>query len=141
MVRQEEGGVSQLKRPVLRAKPGKRKRVDPSPDLARLEAAARTATYLSSDYHCRGPKGQPPKRRTSPTSICPRAWRDEEATNALRKALLNGHISDVWDGEFPRYVWHKEGEVIYEARHTGGPAGCFHAYPIKSLQIPSGLKT
>jgi hypothetical protein len=131
--------VPELKRPTLRSKQGKRKRIDPSPDRARLQAATQTAIYRSSDYHCRGAKGQPPKRRTSPTSICPRAWRDREATDALRKALLKGHTSDVWDGEFPRYVWHKEGEVVYEARHTRGPVGCFHAYPIESFQIPSGF--
>lgn len=46
----------------------------------------------------------------------------------------------MWEDGFPRYVWHCEGGIFYEARHTRGPSGLFHAYPIEDIQVPRGLR-
>jgi len=113
---------------------GKTKRVDAAPDPALLAQAAATAVYSASPYHC-----PPFRQRVRPASPCPRRWTDEEATTALRGALSNGHVSDRWENGFPRYVWRRDGNVLYEARHTRGPEGSFHAYPIEDSQAPHGL--
>jgi hypothetical protein len=120
---------------------GKMKRVDPNPDPSKIRIAAESAVYAASDYHCPAARGQPPKRRVRYASICPKRWSAHAATNALRQALSKGQVSEAWEDGFPRYVWTKDGEVIYEARHTRGPTGTFHAYPIEKYQIPDGLKT
>lgn len=115
------------------------KRVHPAPDAEMLSRAASASVYGASRYHCRGPKGEPVIIRVEPTSLCPRQWSDQEATRALRDAIRNGAVCEVWEDGFPRHVWHRDGDVLYEARHTRGPIGSFHAYPIESLQAPKGL--
>lgn len=111
----------------------------PKPDQAALSAAANGAVYQRSEYHCPGPKGEPPRLRAKPASLCPRVWADAEATGALRRSIMDGRVSEVWEDGFPRFVWHLDGTVVYEARHTRGPHGTFHAYPIESFQAPTGL--
>ena len=129
-----------IRRPAANAATGGGpKRVDPSPDPVKIEAAAASAVYSPSEYHCPGPKGEHPKRRFKPASICPRRWSNQSATDALQSAISNGQVSEAWEDGFPRYVWHKDGDVIYEARHTRGPPGTFHAYPLEKFQIPNGL--
>jgi len=118
---------------------GKLKRIDPTPDCERLAHAAAKAVYSRSEYHCPGARGQPVKARSKHTSICPKRWSDEKATRILREAIACGNVSDTWEEGFPRHVWHKDGKVLYEARHTRGPYGSFHAYPIEDIQAPLGL--
>lgn len=119
---------------------GKPKRVHPSPDRGSLDHAASNASYAQSPHHCRGPKGEKPQARAKPASICPRNWSDAEATKALQEAIEKGCVSEAWEDGFPRYVWHREDDVLYEARHTRGPMGSFHAYPIEGRQAPKGLQ-
>ena len=119
---------------------GKPKRVDPSPDRKALARASTEAAYAASRYHCRGPKGEKPIVRAKPASICPRSWSNEEATRTLRHAIAGGRVSESWEHGFPRYVWHRDGDVLYEARHSNGPIGSFHAYPIEDFQAPKGLE-
>jgi hypothetical protein len=128
--------ISRISRTIVQ---GKGKRVDPKPDRARLAQAASKSVYAGSDYHCPGVGGRPLKYRAKPASICPRHWSEAEATAALRVAMTQGTVSEVWEDGFPRYVWHKDGDVWYEARHTRGPYGTFHAYPIELGQLPGGL--
>lgn len=123
----------------LRTRLGKPKRMLVRPNLTALTYAAATAVYSQSDYHCPGTKGQPIKSRSKPASHCPRHWSEAEATQALRRAIKAGQVSEIWEDGFPRYVWHRDGDVTYEARHTRGPSGTFHAYPIEPIQVPRGL--
>lgn len=117
------------------------KRVDLSPDPKHLARAARGAVYGRDEYHCRGESGAPRKWRAKPASPCPRSWATEEGTDALRRAISGGHVSAVWDNEgFPRYAWHREGSRLYEARHTRGPHGTYHAYSIEEAEAPIGLR-
>jgi hypothetical protein len=118
---------------------GKPKRVARSPDPASIAYAASLAVYSRSQYHCRGPQGQPLATRAKPASPCPRQWSDEDATTLLRGAMFRGHLSEKWENGFPRYVWHRDGIVFYEARHTRGPIGSYHAYPIEDIQLPLGI--
>jgi len=117
----------------------KPKRMHPQPQQMPLQQAAATATYVSSPYHCPGPKGQKRVVRLKPASPCPRIWTVKEATVALRCAIASGQVSEKWEDGFPRYVWHREAATLYEARHSRGPVGSFHAYPIGNDQAPKGL--
>lgn len=127
-----------IKRPA-RPYRGKQKRVHPAPDAAMLERAAKVAAYGENPYHCSRPGGQAPIIRAKPASHCPRWWSDAEATKTLREAIAEGRVSETWEEGFPRHVWHRDGDVLYEARHTRGPVGSFHAYPIENSQAPHGL--
>jgi hypothetical protein len=120
--------------------PNKPKALDIESAAARLEQAAVKAKYSPSPYHCRDPKGRRPKRRAKPTMHCPRDWTDSQAIVALREAIRARQVSMLWNGGFPRYVWHLEGTVIYEARLSGGALGTYHAYPIEAAAAPAGLE-
>jgi len=131
--------VKRPKRATVRY-PNKPKALDTNSPQDQLELAAVNAVYTPSDYHCRGPKGQAPKRRAKPTMHCPRQWTIQEAMVALRGAIRAHRVSRRWIGGFPRHVWHKEGEVWYEARTSDGTPGHYHAYPIEVTALPAGLE-
>ena len=38
--------------------------------------------------------------------------------------------------EFPRYVWHKDGDQWYEALLTNEGNGEYHGYPVTSDEVP-----
>jgi hypothetical protein len=138
----EPGWGSGMKRP-KRARihyPNKPKALDASSPVERLEEAAVNAKYTPSDYHCSGPKGQPPKRRTKPTMHCPRNWTRREAIVAIRHAIRSRHVSRRWTGGFPRHLWYGEGDVWYEARTNDGTPGVYHAYPVEIAALPAGLE-
>jgi hypothetical protein len=121
---------------------GKPKRVARAPNAEWLKQAALHAVYDGNQNvnHCPDAMGRPPRGRAKPASICPRRWTDEDATKALREAVARGNVSEAWEDGFPRYVWHRAEGILYEARHTRGPAGLFHAYPIEDIQAPRGLR-
>ena len=122
---------------------GKEKMVDPAPNPTKLATAAEKAMYDvgAKSYHCRTEDGGPPSSRIKPASICPRQWRRDEATAALRNAIGRGQVSIEWDDEsFPRYVWVRDEGTLYEGRHTRGPHGSYHAYPIEEVDAPKGLE-
>ncbi len=64
----------------------------------------------------------------------------DEARAALRRAVLNGNVSEDWINDYPRYIWYREGDnVVYEARLSGGNAGSYHAYEITDDQVPKDV--
>lgn len=105
-----------------------------------LEQAAKGATYFASPYHCPEP-GHRPARRTQPPTPCPRHWRRSEAENALRRSIRAGLVSEVWNGDFPRLVWYRDGDgTLYEARSELKTPERYHAYPVEKHQIPREIQ-
>lgn len=99
---------------------------------AAMRTAAMNARYTGSPYHrSPGSKAGPVARRTGLTSKCPPSWTNEDATRLLRVAIAEGRVSTVWDQGYPRYVWHRDGDVLYEARLTNSSNGEYHGYPLE----------
>jgi hypothetical protein len=112
---------------------------DPNPD--NLGRAAAGVKYEPSPYHCPGKSGEKPKRRAKPATVCPRQWSRGEAVAALRRAINAGYISEAAHGDFPRYIWYREGEdTIYEARGEPNTPERYHAYPVESFEVPRELR-
>ncbi|MBC9883110.1 hypothetical protein G8O24_38110 [Bradyrhizobium sp. INPA01-394B] len=103
-----------------------------------LDAAAQAAIYAPSNYHCK--INGKLARRVKPATPCPRDFTLQEAGDAMREAIKAGRVSKQWIDGFPRHVWHKEGDVWYEACTNAGTAGTYHAYPIDVNGLPAGLK-
>ena len=103
-----------------------------------LEAAAKAAMYAPSNYHCKidGKLA----RRVKPATPCPRDFTFQQAGDAIRAAIKAGRVSRQWIDGFPKHLWHKEGEVWYEACTTAGTVGTYHAYPIDVSGLPAGLR-
>jgi hypothetical protein len=70
---------------------------------------------------------------------CPRDWTIQQAIVAVRVAIRARRVSKRWINGFPRHIWHKEGDVWYEACTGTGTAGTYHAYPIEIVGLPAGL--
>ena len=111
--------------------------------------------YVSSPYHrAKGSRfGQAGDRRWPHASKCPPKWNQFDADRALKNAVLEGNVSEEWkpfdadrdrkntvlEGNvseewkqrFPRFIWYKDDEVLYEARLSNEQAGQYHGYPLE----------
>lgn len=130
-----------MKRPRQESKlPYKAKSINKSVSPELLELVATRARYVPSDYHCWGPNGQRPARRIKPATHCPRDWTVRQGLNAVRQAIRAGQVSKAWlEAGFPRHIWHREGDIWYEARTTDGAPGEYHGYPIEASALPAGI--
>jgi hypothetical protein len=59
----------------------------------------------------------------------------------LRAAIRAGQFSQYWDqGQFPRYVWHREGEVVFEARVVNAGSGAYKRYELQRDEWPGNFQ-
>lgn len=131
-----------MKRPaVVQKLPNKPKSLLKHPKQSDLAGAAEKAYFAPSPYHCPTEGHRATVRRFKPATPCPRTWSLREGLNAIREAIRNGHVSAKWNRHgFPRHVWHREGDVWYEARTVDGTPGEYHGYPIEESAVPAGLR-
>lgn len=106
-----------------------------------LETAASAARYIGSPEHKDTPSfaGQPQPRADA--SICDRTLASdrERAQQWLAAAIRRGTVSADWEGEFPRYVWYKEGETVYEGRLVNRAQGWYKGFPLTAAEWPPGI--
>lgn len=57
-------------------------------------------------------------------------------TRWLRKAIRKGATGAPWEGGFPRYVWYKDGNTVYEGRLVNRELGHYKGYPLTSDEWP-----
>jgi hypothetical protein len=112
------------------------------PANVNLAAVAGRIQYIGSVYHKDLPSfaGSVPRHRPD-ASICPRrlAWLQVDIQEWLREAVRHGHCSALWEGDFPRYVWHRDGSTTYEARLINSQTGEYKGYPLESDEHVRGL--
>jgi hypothetical protein len=112
-------------------------------DDTRLADLASRVRYEPSPYHktgrVMGIVGE--VRPAVQSSKCPHSWQSRsQATEALRLGIRQGLVSDVWSGAFPKHVWYKVGDTVYEAMLTNRENGTYHAYPLSDpREWPEGL--
>jgi hypothetical protein len=53
--------------------------------------------------------------------------------------MAAGRIGAPWEGDFPRYVWHRRDDVVYEARLVNQEVGEYKGYPLEPGEWPEGL--
>jgi hypothetical protein len=118
-----------------------RVRIIAPPSGVNLESVAGRATYVGSPEHKDAPSFAGEPRPRADASICDRALigKQAELTNWLREGNRNGRVSELFEGDFPRYVWHKEGDGVYEARLVNSAAGHYKGYPLNADEWPTGL--
>lgn len=106
-----------------------------------LENAASRARYVGSPEHKDTLSLAGAPRPRADASICDRrlASEFEQVGNWLRNAILLGNVSEFWEGEFPRYVWHQDGEIVYEGRLVNREAGWYKGYPLGQAEWPEGF--
>jgi hypothetical protein len=57
----------------------------------------------------------------------------------LREAIRGGAVSAFWEGDFPRYVWHRQEEVVFEGRLVNRENGHYKGYPLNPDEWPRNL--
>ncbi len=123
------------RRPLLRA-------VALPPEGTDLSAVARRVTYVGSPEHKDTPSfaGQP--RPRADAALCDRslASQPRKVLTWLRAAVRKGSVSKLWEGGFPRYVWHRQGDTVFEARLVNLGTGEYKGYPLNPDEWPQGLE-
>jgi len=108
-----------------------------------LEAVASAATYVGSPEHKDAPSfaGQPQPRADA--SICDRTLASDRdrVQEWLAAGIRRGTVSEDWEGGFPRYVWYKEGETVYEGRLVNRTQGWYKGFPLSRTEWPPGIET
>lgn len=106
-------------------------------DLAQL---ADRASYVGSSEHKSFPSFAGPYNPRADASKCDPALADPaELTQWLREAIRAGQVSELWEGDFPRYVWCRQGEVVYEGRLVNQELGQYKGYPLEASEEPEGI--
>lgn len=117
-----------------------RRRTRSVPVGRELDALADRAHYVGSPEHKDTPTfaGQP--RPRGDASICPREHSDLDlVTGWLRSAIRAGSVGNPWEGDFPRYVWHREEDTVFEARLVNRGDGSYKGYPLAQDEWPEHL--
>ena len=122
----------------------KARKVTPPPEGIDLARVAESCRYAADNpYHKARPgsAGTPPRHRPD-ASLCPGTLADCRARieRWLRDAVRAGHVGAAWEGGFPRYVWHREGNTVFEARQGAPGSGEYHGYPLDPWQRVRGLE-
>lgn len=76
--------------------------------------------------------------RTDAT-LCPRELNERKSVLVrwLRGAIRSGRVGGMWEGDFPRYVWHEDAKgQWYEARLTNRELGHYKGYPLRDSEKP-----
>ncbi len=115
--------------------------VPPDTDLEGLAGRVIRVIYEGSPEHKDIPSfaGQP--RLRADASCCPREITDQETVSGwLRFAIRRGAIGAPWQGEFPRYVWYKHANTVFEARLVNRETGSYKGYPLDEDEWPNGIE-
>lgn len=99
-------------------------------------AVADLARYVGSREHKNAPTYAGPPGLRADASCCP----PELATDAgvptawLRQAIRQGSVAGPWEGHspgFPRYVWYRHDDTVYERRLVNREQGQYKGYPLE----------
>lgn len=105
-----------------------------------LHELAQRVRYIGSSEHKAFPSfAGPPKLRADATRCDPALTDPAAITSWLRAGLQAGHIGAPWEGQFPRYVWHRVDGVCYEGRLVNRDAGEYKGYEIGISEFPEAM--
>lgn len=96
--------------------------------------------YVGSPEHKDAPSfaGEPRPRRDA--SICDQRLKSADVITVwLREAIQKGAFGSYWEGTFPRYVWYKDGETVYEGRLLNCELGEYKGYPLERNEWPPDI--
>jgi hypothetical protein len=122
------------KRPLLR-------KIGPPPEEVDRAQVAEKARYVGSPEHKDAPSFAGDPRPRADASICPRHLTKDVVQGWLKQAILRGATSTFWEGDFPRYVWFKDGDVVYEGRLVNSGSGEYKGWPLAVGEWPGNLES
>ncbi|MGH3772698.1 MAG: hypothetical protein ACRDRW_15105 [Pseudonocardiaceae bacterium] len=112
----------------------------PVPSRIDVEDVIARVTYVGSGEHKTFPSfAGPPHPRADASTCDPRLADQDELTGWLQQAIRGGRTGGLWEGDFPRYVWHQVGRVLYEARLVNRELGQYKGYPLSRDEWPDAF--
>lgn len=128
--------ASRRRRPLVRA-------VAPPPAGVNLKQVAKLVKYVGSAEHKDSPSFAGDPRPRADAGICDPALADQQArvTRWLRQSIRAGDIGAYFEGAFPRYVWFRDRNIVYEGRLVNREAGWYKGYPLERDEWPIGMGT
>lgn len=122
-----------------RKRPAKRTLyVPPDTDLNDLCEKVR---YVGSPEHKDVPSFAGPPRLRADASCCPRDLADlKTLVGWLRTAVKRGATGAPWEGAFPRYVWYKHEDTVFEGRLVNRGNGSYKGYPLARDEWPDAIE-
>lgn len=107
-----------------------------------MNGLAEQVQYVGSPEHKDVPSFAGPPRLRADASCCPRGLADgqEMITEWLREAIRRGATGTPWEGAFPRYVWYKHEETVFEGRLVNRTTGAYKGYPLERNEWPDGIE-
>jgi hypothetical protein len=121
-----------------RHRPRKDERLTPGSQTDLAALAGKVAYVISAEHKDYLTTAGPGNLR-SDASACPRGLDFDDVAAWLREAVTEGSVSAALEGEFPRYVWKRVGDQVYEARLSNSGLGQYKGYPIKDYEAPGWL--
>lgn len=104
----------------------------PDPDVIATRASYRGSaehkTYPSPAGH--------PALRSDATRCDPQYVDFEKIAIVLREGIRRRCTTDVFEGDFPKYVWGWFDGRLYEARLVNRELGTYKGYPLEEWEMP-----
>ncbi len=112
------------------------------PEQTDLDELAERARYVGSPEHKDTASFAGPPRLRADASCCPREMAEDQPTinGWLRSAIRRGATGTPWEGAFPRYVWYKHEETVFEGRLVNRATGEYKGYPLDRDEWPTGVE-
>lgn len=123
-----------------RKRPLKRTIVGQVPE--NVEEIAAAVRYVGSPEHKTSLSfaGSPVARKDA--SLCDIRFitLQDQLTAWLQEAIRKGCCSAFDGGSFPRYVWYKDGDTVYEGRLVNRVNGEYKGFPLRKEEWPAGIE-
>ncbi len=106
-----------------------------------VAALAAVVRYVGSIEHKIGPSFAGPPRPRADATRCDVSLNDRQAEiqQWLRRAFELQCFSGPWEGDFPRYVWCRVDQVVYEARLVNRGLGQYKGWQLNRDEWPDGI--
>lgn len=111
------------------------------PESLDLDALAATVSYVGSPEHKDVDSFAGSPRPRADATICDASFvsRLAELNDWLRQAVRRGCIGTPWEGNFPRYAWYRDGDIVYEARLVNRGTGEYKGYALTRHEWPDEI--
>lgn len=127
-------------RALKRKYPLKRQLIDEVPENA--EAVAGRSSYIGSPEHKNSQSfaGRPAPRRDASLCEIRFAASQEMLTHWLQEGIRRGCCTAFGENDFPKYVWYKDADTVYEARLVNQGKGEYKGYPLSRAEWPARVE-